>query len=400
MSGTLQFKYNQRKSNDPYHIYYDVNIINSDPVNNSYAPLSFINFRSSTYINRPENYFLSIVKFNLDTPRVLPVWRPELCTGQIVSTLLTNYQFGMYLNASGTVLWENVHLTEIENAQLNPSPLPLNNSSLGNPYYWYYSYDTVIRILNTNLAAFWAEVRAMGAPYSGLTPTPPYFDFDTSSMNIILYGVDVFQTNGGGVGLYFCVNNPLMEMLSTMSFQRKDIAPGNASNTGTGLESLQAYIFTPVPSYVSGANPPNTPMCRSYITPIPYWCPIESVIFSTSVMPIMATNVSEPVSYGTVNTPTTNGSNNDNVSTIVSNFSVSISASNNFSPSLLYVPSAEYRLFDMLHADNLNQLGLNVSWRDKWGNFYPLLLNNNCGASMLILFRRKDYSGEKDLHFV
>lgn len=71
----------------PYHIYYDMNIINND----SSFPAQPVRFqyketRSNYYLLSPQDYFMSIVRFNLDTP-TLPVFIPQI-------NLNTNTNFG------------------------------------------------------------------------------------------------------------------------------------------------------------------------------------------------------------------------------------------------------------------------------------------------------------------
>lgn len=71
----------------PYHIYYDMNVINND----SSFPAKPVRFqyketRSNAYLLSPQDYFMSIVRFNLQTP-TLPVFIPQI-------DLNTNTNFG------------------------------------------------------------------------------------------------------------------------------------------------------------------------------------------------------------------------------------------------------------------------------------------------------------------
>lgn len=62
----------------PYHIYYDMNVINNDGSFPS-APVRFQykETRSNAYLLSPQDYFMSIVRFNLQTP-TLPVFIPQI----------------------------------------------------------------------------------------------------------------------------------------------------------------------------------------------------------------------------------------------------------------------------------------------------------------------------------
>ena len=62
----------------PFHIYYDLNLINND----SSFPANPVRFqyketRSNDYLLSPQDYFMSIVRFNLQTP-TLPVFIPQI----------------------------------------------------------------------------------------------------------------------------------------------------------------------------------------------------------------------------------------------------------------------------------------------------------------------------------
>ena len=74
-------------STQPYHIYYDMNVINNDGSFPS-APVrfSYKETRSNAYLLSPQDYFMSIVRFNLQTP-TLPVFIPQI-------NLNTNTNFG------------------------------------------------------------------------------------------------------------------------------------------------------------------------------------------------------------------------------------------------------------------------------------------------------------------
>jgi len=81
-------RFNKNHSDtQPYHIYYDMNLINND----SSFPAQPVRFqyketRSNAYLLSPQDYFMSIVRFNLQTP-TLPVFIPQI-------NLNTNSNFG------------------------------------------------------------------------------------------------------------------------------------------------------------------------------------------------------------------------------------------------------------------------------------------------------------------
>ena len=59
---------------------------------------------------------------------------------------------------------------------------------------------------------------------------------------------------------------------------------------------------------------------------------------------------------------------------------------------VVYIPSAEYRLKDMISYMNLNRVYIIVHWKDKFGNIHPFELNPRNAASVKIMFRRNDFN--------
>lgn len=75
---SVQLFNKMNSENQPFHIYYDMNVINNDssfpsvPVRFNYKET-----RSNAYLYCPQDYFMSIVRFNLQTP-TLPVFVPQI----------------------------------------------------------------------------------------------------------------------------------------------------------------------------------------------------------------------------------------------------------------------------------------------------------------------------------
>ena len=74
-----------RISYEPYHIYYDLNILNNDTTGTQRPPfLQFTEIRNSPYLTNPNDYFCSVVRFSVETP-TLPVLIPQVKLGGTVA---------------------------------------------------------------------------------------------------------------------------------------------------------------------------------------------------------------------------------------------------------------------------------------------------------------------------
>ena len=83
--------------NLPNNVYYDANIINSDTSGTKEAPqLVFSDIRSTSILTSPQNYELSVVRFNLQTANSLPLWIPSIQLNQVnFDPNLTSYSFNL-----------------------------------------------------------------------------------------------------------------------------------------------------------------------------------------------------------------------------------------------------------------------------------------------------------------
>ena len=68
---------------DPYHVYMDLDVVNSDYSTASKPQLRFEETRNAPFLpGDSADYFCSIVRFNIQTGNTLPVFIPKIRTGQ------------------------------------------------------------------------------------------------------------------------------------------------------------------------------------------------------------------------------------------------------------------------------------------------------------------------------
>ncbi len=126
------------------------------------------------------------------------------------------------------------------------------------------------------------------------------------------------------------------------------------------------------------------------ICSIAMWSPVASIVFATSLLPIVPTQTSATKTLGTNNL--VSRGNNSNLFSIISDFSVAVDMNNQYRPNILYNPGAEYRLLDMNSLMNLNKVDLMVFWKDVFGNMHPFELLPGCSAHVKLLFRKKEFN--------
>jgi hypothetical protein len=121
---------------------------------------------------------------------------------------------------------------------------------------------------------------------------------------------------------------------------------------------------------------------------IPMWNPTASIVCSTGLLPIFATNTSPPTSYSVPSKGNfTSSGNSSNLTNIITDFEIPMSETYQYRPTIDYSPSCEYRLVDMRSIINMNMLDITVFWKTHDGEYVPLKLQPGCAAHLKLLFR-------------
>ena len=97
------------------------------------------------------------------------------------------------------------------------------------------------------------------------------------------------------------------------------------------------------------------------MTSIALWNPVASIVFASSLLPIVPTQTSAPKDIGSQSNNLISGGNNSNLLPVLSDFSIAVDGNNQYRPMVEYNPGAEYRLIDMNSTTNLNTM---VYWKN------------------------------------
>ena len=118
------------------------------------------------------------------------------------------------------------------------------------------------------------------------------------------------------------------------------------------------------------------------------WNPISSIVFTSSLLPIVPTQTAKPKVYDSLtNNLATDGQ--PNIASIITDFEIAIDKDNQYRADICYSPAAEYRLIDMHTSYSLNKIDISVFWKNEFGNLNPIYLNSGCSANVKLLFRKK-----------
>ena len=118
-------------------------------------------------------------------------------------------------------------------------------------------------------------------------------------------------------------------------------------------------------------------------------CPIQSLVFTTSLLPVLPQLIGIPRVLNN-----NNGSigQNDNLSNEITDLVVNLVNGTEYFPNVLYLPTAEYRMIDLQGNAPLYGIQISVQWKDVYGIYHDFFLQNGCSCSLKIMFRKKDYT--------
>lgn len=412
-------------SAEPTHIYYDLEVANQSLNDTGLPPsrLSFTQVRSSAILDNPNDYFMSIVRFSLDTAGALPSFIPQIDLQQSNDPSSnfytpdfpnkTVYEITMsYTDLSGVTFSSTkpvIYIPHIKSglnlpgfqAPANP-PLTIQDSTTN--YYWVQNLNQWIQMVNKTLSDAWGEVvfDASGSlsPLTGGKEIPPYLVWDDTTNVASLYArIDLFNQGAfwnpyttavspAPANIWF--NAPLRILFSSFEYTFQGYAPP---------ESFLLRVYNRKDNVdASGAtiggiqNPPwDALVMEQAFSTGPTMCPITSIVFTTSLLPVLPSLLGVPQLFSQ-NAGVIGNQDNNNIINTVTDLEVNLSRGDEYLPNVIYEPTAEYRLLDLQSNAPLTSIQISVVWKDIFGQVHDFYIQNGCGATLKVMFRKKVYN--------
>jgi hypothetical protein len=266
-----------------------------------------------------------------------------------------------------------------------PSP-PLTVDAYNNPYYYIYNIQKFI--FDTVNPAFQTAFTALLALGALPTANAPFIEYDPYTGFCIL-DADVLGYNQASASpqIQIFMNANLYQLFNSFNADYVGTSPNLAyrlrvfNNNNTNIINYPTY---------------NAIQMYQEFSVIPVWNPVKSIVFTSNLLPVNPSYAGDPVVITTNNVLSPNSSNNAYVN-VISDYQVELIRGNETRPLVQYVPTAEYRLFDLVGNNPLGTLNLQCFWKDRFNNLVPFQLKTGCTASIKIMFRNKKYAdqGEK-----
>lgn len=370
--------------NEPSHIYYDMIFNNYISTTEEPSQLEFKETRNSPLIQNPNNYNMSIIRFQLDTPS-LPSYIAQIQPNQgdrdlmIHSITLTYMNSGVESNIAPTYLrWVPVHK---EVALPNPPNSNSDGFQTDSNYYYGYSFLNVVSIINTAFATAMTDLKAA---VSGLnTVDAPFIYFNETSKTFAIVAENQYFNinNSTHIRIYF--NRALFGLMNSFPFYRYSITDPYNKNYQIRMDDEKGYNL--IQKSLIGSNKVLIELHQEYPTTSNF-CPISSIVFTTSQLPIVPNALSAPLVFN--NNQLVSDYNQNSLTALI----ITDMANNDdfsYKPNLLYAPSAEFRRIAMTSNRPINNIDIKVYWRDRFGKLKPFFLWSGGKASIKIMFEKK-----------
>jgi hypothetical protein len=337
--------------------------------------------RTIPFLSNAEDYFLTVARFNLQTSNSLPVFIPDIQTGQgnpnltvYTITLVATYQANT-ISRTLPIIYE-----VSDTSQPTPSP-PTTAVDKSSSYYWVYNVNDWVSMLNTTLTNVNTELKSALPGFDGPNP---YIQYDLTTGLFTLY---VGQAATANNILKVCFNPSLYNVLPFPAIYEPVV--GVAPTTYGYRVKVQNSVANQSTALVNGVKTDYLATTTEF-SPLSILCPIRSIYFATNLLPIEPLLTTPPK---VLTDSTLSGANagEPGITNILTDFQLTVTPSNNYNGEISYIPSAEYRWVDMTQGVNLTKLDLSAFWKDKLGNSYPIYLPVGCCANVKLLWRSKKF---------
>lgn len=375
----------ETKSTSPTHIYYDLQINNFQSTTTESPRLVFNETRNNSFVPKADDYYLSIVRFQLDTYS-LPTFIADIQPNQADRNLMI-YSVTLEADIGGIITSTNAFFLTWQPSNVyerlpNP-PSATSNGFQDNSTEYYYgnSFQYFCDLVNTQLSLSLTNLITLTG--GGLSPfataNAPYLKWNNATECAELFTEDTFYnpSNVNKINIYF--NRPLFALMTSF----KAIRYGTQATLGRFYKIITTNYGSNIQT-IGGLDYIVT--SQEYST-TSNWSPVASIVFTTGTLPIVPNQLSAPLIF--FENQLVQTANNPNFSNVLTDLATNDMV---YKPNLLYVPSAQYRMVDLTTSQPITNIDLQCYWKDKQGILRPFILLSGASASVKILFQKK-FSG-------
>ena len=378
---------------EPNFIYYDITVSSNrtEETGITDPQVRFQESRTQPILSDCSKYNMSIIRFTMDgAGSDLPLWIPTImpdaqqsqlngCVGQGYSGFdpnMTIYAVTLYCGVTGEDASGTAYLEWVSE---------INNASVGSPKYYYtYSYSHFCTLFNTAILNAYNIIKNQ---LPSVTSKPPKLVYNGSTNLFSLYcdslgyGSDRTSTTESWTVTFDANLYQLLKNFENIYY------PNNAPN------SNQILVRNNINNLVTGADGTKYyVMTQDYPSTDTMWSPVQSIVFTSSLLPIVPEQLGTPIIFTNGNT-TNPITSQANFQQTITDIALTLNRSSDYKGFVEFAPNP-YRLISLSPSkQEIRQIEVSVFWKDRNGQLNPMTLANGASVSLKIMFRRKSVTG-------
>ena len=351
-----------RKTPNDSHVYLNLSIHNSSKTNDIKAV--FQRTFDEIILKDPSQYEMSIIRFSLDGMDIPIInLRNFLQTGSTTNTELIIRFVHNSINYNLPVVWTAF------------GPVIDDERK-----YYLYDYDQLCSLMNVT---FQNLTNLVNTAAPGTITLSPVISYNPEVQRFTLYAEKAAFTDGTILGVQIWFGQLLYDLFQSLPFNSYDSAGFIKLKIDRVLNPL---LSTTADNSKTIGIVDNWAMLQNYNT-LSQQNTCQTIVIQSDL----------PVVNEYLNTVgQTQGNLNTIQLPIVSDFLLDPELGFEIFKTISYLPTAEYRIIDMVNSSPLNKVLLNFFWQDKQGILHPLEISPLRTISVKILFRRKGYLSGKE----
>lgn len=368
------------------HVYVDVSMLNRS--SSQLKQASFQEDRTQAILKNPSEYYASVVKFAIPTHNV-PIFignpRPNDDTPPVGYNKWDQLTYNVTMEIGNPATYSTSSRLYMEYTYTGV-PIPSDALATDNKvkfwmYYSFTEYKAFIASLNHAISRCWTQTKLDNPGLVGTSPPYVLLDVTTGLMGLIV--PSTFRPTDN---LHLTFSNDLYEKIRLSAYEtnlsdlnkyaRIDTRQSTTSMYGLLTGTTNFTIPTGYPGAGLSAN-----VVYQAVSSLWSWNDLVSIVL-TSNLPTLPEVISGPIS------------DNGKATTrqIFTDFTPTVESGTELRNEVVYFPTAEYRLVNMISSTELRSIGFQYWWQDADQNLFPILLDPFDSASMKILFRKKSFN--------
>lgn len=347
-----------------YNIYVNVTFDHNPSDGNGLTPAIYKVTKTIPILDKADQYFCSVIRFDIPLNEVPIFICPIVPNSGFSQTtpLIIGIRTGGVNYPTNLVYVPNNNVSPVN--QTNP------NSQIISPFYYCFTYQIMINMINTALLSSFTA--------SGLSGNSPYLFYDPKSQLIsLIVDISNFAPTQTTVSppvptatIFF--NSELLNYIEALPVNFLGYNLPQGRNFEFNLIRFGNDITLP-PFSVS----PTQKIFTQEYNVLYYWNSLRKIVVTSNSIPI---------------TPEFTPSNSSGISStlpIITDFVPSLELAGQSRSVAYYTPSSQYRLIDLNSNLPIYNIDLNIYWQDKFSNLYPLYISVFQQASIKLGFFKK-----------